>query len=233
MSFLKTLSWPYVGIVGFTVLVAGFFAYRTGFSVPHTSRRSLTVSPANSAGHQQRSNRPENQALIATRETSTRFGEEYEWILEPTYSSTEYDPSLASNPSYREQVVTHLFLEAFYQSPLRLKEAFSQTLSAVENWGVNPRQELKLVVQAHNIAWEHQILHRNFHLRNGNILSGEERSFNREKLKWNIHNLKKRFDLLFEGFPNARFRDLLKIEPEGQFVEPALQIAPGTRLISL
>ena len=155
-----------------------------------------------------------------------------EWWHKPVYSTTRYDPTLASDPSYRELVTRHLFLNSFYKSPLRLSSPFQQTIETMEHWGIDPKHHLPLAIHAHNIAWEYFILHRNFRISNGNLVTERERKINEGRLAWNVENLKHRFDFLFGDYKEAQFEDLHNIEPEGMFIEPRLKIEPGTLLIS-
>lgn len=154
------------------------------------------------------------------------------WWHEPTYSNYEYDPTLAVDPDYRKLVTHHLFLDAFYKSPVRLEEPFQELISMVENWSVVAEEEIELLVHANNMAFRYHAAQRHYHDETGIVSTREDR----ERAKWHrdftVNNMKETFDYLFEGYEGANFEDLTRIKPSAIFPYGSMRIEPGTRLIS-
>ncbi len=168
----------------------------------------------------------------ATREPQASSDESEQWWHAPTYSSLQYDPALANDPDYRELVTHHLYLDAFYNSPVRLEPSFQQLLSLIENWGIDPEQEIELVVQANNMAFQYHTTQQYYHRATGNISTEADRQRAKRHREFTINNMKETFAFLFNGYKEAEFKEIVQIEPSANFLPFSMKIEPDTKLIS-
>ncbi len=155
-----------------------------------------------------------------------------QWWRAPIYSSFQYDPNLADDPDYRKLVTHHLYLQAFYNSPVRLEETFQQLLGFFEDWGIDPEQEIELLVQSNNMAFQYHAIPR-FHHESTGIVSTESmrESANRHR-NFMVNNLIETFTFLFDGYEKATFDELIQLKPSANFLPYSMKIESGTQLIS-
>ncbi len=155
-----------------------------------------------------------------------------DWWREPIYSSYQYNPDLAQDPEYRKLVTHHLYLDAFYKSPVRLEESFQRLLGFFKDWEVDPEQEIELLVQANNMAFQYHAMQRFYHNSTGIVSTASMRESAKFHRNFMINNLKETFTFLFDGYEHASFDELVKLEPSANFLPYSMKIEPGTRLIS-
>ena len=155
-----------------------------------------------------------------------------EWWREPIYSSYQYDPDLADDPDYRKLVTHHLYLDAFYKSPVRQEACFQELLGIMEAWEIDPEQEIELLIQANNMAFQYHAIQRFHHKSTGIAATELMREGAARHRNFMVNNMKETFAFLFDGYEGAKFDELVQIRPSANFLPYSMKIEPGTRLIS-
>jgi len=121
-----------------------------------------------------------------------------EWWREPIYSSYQYDPDLADDPDYRKLVTHHLYLDASYKSPVRQEACFQELLGIMEAWKIDPEQEIELLVQANNMAFQYHAIQRFHHKSTGIAATESMRESEERHRNFMGNNMKETFAFLFD-----------------------------------